>query len=367
MRAVISQTLLSQALSYIQTAVPTRPPLPILSSIHFEAKGDEIIVSATDLYFGVSARCAAKVEEEGILALPGKQVVELFKNLPPGDVTLATTDNTLEVSAKHIVSTLQFQDAGEFPAFPKIDGEQGSIPTETVSELVAFVGMSCSPDVARPLLTGILWEPGESSAFVATDGFRLSHWRPGKGWAVDERLIIPARFWSEVERVATQEKITTISIAYSSEQKQITASLSGVTIYSRILDGEYPPYEKIIPSEFVTTVTLQTEELLEQVRRSLLYARDSLGTIQLQFGSDRSVITAQSASLGKFEAVLTTAQLKGEPLSIAFNNRYVLDFLQLIKTGEITIQLNGELKPALFSVQKRPECMYVVMPFRVNQ
>lgn len=367
MRCTIPQTTLAQALSYVQMAIPARPSLPILSSLHFEATKKEVIISATDLYFGVQVRCQAKVEEIGTIALPGKQTIELFKSLPAGDIVLVSSENTLEVKTAHIISTLQFQDAQEFPAFPQADGETSELETTVVSQLVEQVVMSCSPDAARPLLTGILWEPGENSAFVATDGFRLSHWQPGAAWPLDQRLIIPSRFWSEVERIAVQEKKSSVTLAYSLQQKQITASLENVTIYSRSLEGEYPPYEKIIPTEFAMTVTLQAEELLEQVRRSLLYARDSLGTVQLQFGSEQSRVLAQSSTLGAFEAVVTTAQLQGEDITIAFNNKYLLDFLQLVKTGEITIGLNGELKPALFSTQKRPGFIYVVMPFRVNQ
>lgn len=367
MRCTIPQTTLAQVLSYVQMALPTRPPLPILSTLLFEVTKDELIISATDLYFGVQAHCVANVERVGSIAIPGKQVIELLKGLPAGEVSLSTKENTLEVSTKHIKSTLQFQPPDEFPSFPKASGDESSIATSVVSDLVQQVAMSCSPDVARPLLTGILWEPGNASAFVATDGFRLSHWRPGTAWLLNERLVVPARFWSEVERIAVQEKIKTVEMSYSVEQKQITASLQNVVIYSRTLEGEYPPYEKIIPTEFAITVTVQAEELLEQVRRSLLYARDSLGTVQLQFGAEQSLVTAQSSALGKFEAVLTTALLKGDNITIAFNSKYILDYLQLIKTGEITIGLNGELKPALFSSEKRPGFSYVAMPFRVNQ
>lgn len=367
MRCTISQSSLAQVLSYVQTALPVRPPLPILSSLLFEVKKKELVVSATDLYFGIQVHCKAEVNEAGTLAVPGKQITELIKGLPAGELQLNTKDNLLEIKTPHILSTIQFQTTEEFPAFPSSTGERSSIESAVVSELVQQVAMSCSPDLARPLLTGILWEPGKDSAFVATDGFRLSHWRPATAWPLDQRIVIPSRFWSEVERISTQEKNTAIDISYAAEQKQITASLENVTIYSRTLEGEYPPYEKIIPSEFETVVTLQAEELLEQVRRSLLYARDSLGTVQLRCGSTQSLVTAQSFSLGTFEAVLTTAQIDGPDATIAFNSKYLLDFLQLVKTGEITINLNGELKPALFSAEKRPHFIYVVMPFRVNQ
>ena len=367
MRATISQTALSQALSYVQTALPNRPPLPILSSLLFTVTEKEIIISATDLYFGVQAHCPAQVKETGTLAIPGKQITELVKGLPSGEIVLSSAKNTLTITAKHIESTVQFQEADEFPSFPEVTGEKTSIEQAVILTLVQQVAMSCSPDAARPLLTGILWEPGVASAFVATDGFRLSHWVSGTTWQLQERLIIPARFWMELEKVALQEKQSNIILHYSAEQKQIAATVNAVTLYSRTLDGEYPPYQKIMPTEFAISVVLQAEELLEQVRRSLLYARDSLGTVRLTFGADKSVLQAQSTSLGSFEAVLTSAQLTGEPIEIAFNSKYVLDFLQLVKAGEITIHLNGELKPALLTAQKHPGFSYVVMPFRVNQ
>ena len=367
MRCTVPQSSLAQVLSYVQTALPNRPPLPILSSILFEVTEKEVVISATDLYFGVQARCSAVVQETGKLAIPGKQIVELLKGLPAGDVSFESSSTTLTVKTKHIESTIQYQSAEEFPAFPQIDGEKSSMDSTIISDLVQQVAMSCSPDAARPLLTGILWEPGNESAFVATDGFRLSHWRPGVSWALEQRLIIPSRFWSEAERIAVQEKKTTIDLAYSAEQKQITAILDNVIIYSRTLEGEYPPYEKILPTEFAITAIVQAEELLEHVRRSLLYARDSLGTIQLQFSAEKSVVKAQSSALGTFEAELTTTQLKGADITIAFNSKYILDFLQLVKTGEITIGLNGELKPALLTAEKKPGFSYVAMPFRVNQ
>jgi DNA polymerase-3 subunit beta len=266
-----------------------------------------------------------------------------------------------------VETTLQSADTSEFPAFPEISGEKRLIKSSDFSEISSMVLPSTSPDLARPLLTGIVFEPDPDGTIVATDGFRLSLLKSqissSEKWG--ERVIIPARFINELKKLF--DLGDEVLLQYSSEQKQIFAGLKNVALYGRILEGEYPPYLKILPESSKTTIKLKSDELEEHIKRAVIFARDSMNAIQFVFSSDSCKVKAQSSSLGQFSAVLTSAVFEGEPLEIAFNSKYILDFLQAAPTEDIQMDCTDQLKPVLFSLLAKPEWKYVVMPFRLTK
>ena len=147
MQCSVSQSAIAQAVTAVQNAVPTRPSLPILSSILVQVSDDKITLSATDLYFGVQCSLEAAVTEPGICAVPGKQFVELLKSLPAGKIELSSKNQTLHITAPHIKTTIQFLPGDEFPVFPDESGFKTEVPADLLRNIVSQAAIACSPDL----------------------------------------------------------------------------------------------------------------------------------------------------------------------------------------------------------------------------
>lgn len=367
MKQIVLQENFQQALNYLQKAIPSRPSLPILSSVLLEVTEKSCTVAATDLYFGVRAQVPSKIEEPGSVAIPGKQLREIIQSLPAGSITLDQTENNLSIKSSSSKSSLPCQASDEYPPFPQVEGEKFVISKEVLDKIKSFVLKSASLDPTRPILTGCLLDFSATGLTVAgTDGFRLSVFNFPQQHESAATLIIPAKVLEEVQRIAESLKVKEITFTVSQELKQVFFSFDEVEVFARLIDGEYPPYQKIIPESFLTEITLQTAELQEQLKRALIFSRES-NIVQLHFSSEEFKVTASSPGSGMFEGSVSGASVSGEEGSIAFNAKYILDYLQNLKDESITVSLKGNQKAAVFKTESLPGYLYLVMPFRINQ
>lgn len=368
MQCTLTTAALNKTLSAVAPLISSRPTLPILANISFLIKGSLASFAVTDMYLGAIDLIGVDKCQEGHCCIPGKRFAEICSVLPPGEVVFQLVDQTLHIKAKSFTATLQTQEDTDYPAFPTLSGEQRTFSTSFVQNIVQLASIAASPDLARPMLTGVCMETEElQNAIVTTDGFRLAHLVPEVNeQCFSQQLIIPSRFWSEVSRLCKLTSVQKIEVLYDPTQQQVQATIDSIQLSSRTLNGEYPPYEKIMPSSFTTRLELLAEELEEQLRRNLVYARDSMGTIQLEITSKSVVVSSQSTSYGKTTASITNFSISGPSTTIAFNSRYVLEFLQAVKTGKIYLETNEPLKPARLTCEKYPHFQYIVMPFRIS-
>lgn len=372
MKLTILQENIKQALSYVQKAIPSRPSLPILSSVLITAEKNKTTIAATDLYFGIRTTFPTKTEETGSLAIPGKQLRDIIFSLPAGSLDIEKKEHVVKLTSTAGSASLQSQASDEYPPFPQIEGDTFELSLNQLSQIVKEIVPSASTDQTRPVLTSVLLSfSSDSITAVSTDGFRLAvriDSLQQKSEAPTElSVLVPAKVLSEVKSIAEQLEVETISCAVSTELKQLFFSVGDVEIFARLIEGEYPPYHQIMPSSFVADIEVDSDVLADQVKRAMIFARDSSSIIQVKYDSDKLVISASSPAIGSFEGEVRDLKFSGEPGVIAFNARYVLDFLQLYKSQSITIHISGELKPALFQTAENKEYKYVVMPFRLNQ
>lgn len=367
MKQIVLQENFQQALNYLQKAIPSRPSLPILSSILVDVTEKSCTVSATDLYFGVRAVVPSKIDKPGSLTVPGKQLKEIIQSLPAGSITLEQKDTNLAIQAASSKSSLPCQTSEEYPPFPQVEGDTFIISKEILDQIKSYVLKSASLDPTRPILTGCLLDISEDSIKVAgTDGFRLSVLSFAQKNESTARLIIPAKVLEEVQRIAESLKVSTITFTVSQELKQVFFSFDEVEVFARLIDGEYPPYQKIIPESFSTEIITSASSLQEELKRALIFSRES-NIIQLHFSSEELKVAASSPGSGNYEGVISDAKVSGEEGSIAFNAKYLLDYLQNFKEDSITISLKGNQKAAVFKTNTVSELLYLVMPFRINQ
>lgn len=370
MKIDLLQENLRESLSHLQKVVPTKPSLPILSAILIQAQNGIITLSATDLYLGMTTTVAGVIHEEGVVAVPGKLFREAIASLTPGKLTLQATEEAITISSNRTKTTLQCLASSEFPDFPTLEGKQRNIQTEEIVEIDKLVGFATSLDPTRPVLTSLLFsfEP-DILQVVGTDGFRLGTLSLSQQQEGEElgRLLIPAKAVSEVARLAstTSEKI--VGFQVSQELKQVLFSIGNTQVFVRLIEGDYPPFEKIIPASFVEEVIFDAGELETLLKQALVFARESSNIVKISLNGDEATITALSPSQGQQEGSMKVERLKGTASEIAFNIRYLLEFLSSSKAERVYFGMNESLTPALLRPEGKEKYRYVAMPFRVSQ
>lgn len=369
MKLEILQENLSTALNQIHRIIPNKPQLPILSSILLEATKSVITLSATDLYVGIKTVVPGKISQAGTLAIPGKIFYSSINSLDPGKLTLSLAGNTLTIVSKNNKTTLQCLDATEFPEFPEMNGETHTLNITSLEDIQQMVGFSTSIDPTRPVLTSLLFQFSQAGLLVVgTDGFRLTTLElSAEKIKTASQFLIPAKAITEVTRIAASQEVKDVSLEISEELKQVVMIIGSTQLYVRLIEGEYPPYKKIIPSRYTLEVELDGVEFENQLKRAQVFARESSNIIRLKFSKGELVITAISSSYGKHEGKMMIEAKSGSEGEIAFNSKYLLDFVASLKPEKIKFFMNESLTPAMMRPDNKENYQYVIMPFRVNE
>ncbi len=368
MKITLLQENLKTALSHIQKAIPSKPQLPILSHISCKVETNSLTLSTTDLFFGITTTIPCKSSEAGAFAVPGDVFCRFLLSLNPGEVVLEVIESQLNITSARTQTSLTIQGIEEFPQFPQVDTEGITIPTAVLQTLQQNVAFAVTADQTRPVLTSLLFQPLEDCVeVVATDGFRLATFQTTNLVLSEKPLLLPAKALSEVLRIATQLSAESIVIRLASELQQIVCSVSGTELYVRMIEGEFPPYTKIIPQSFQHILSCDGQELQTQLKRALVFGRDISNIISLQVSADQLIIRAKSPTYGTFEGGLSIQRTSGEgDVGIAFNANYLLDFIQSCKPDVVEISINDPLKPAQFRPVNLEGFRYIVMPFRIQ-
>lgn len=370
MKLEILQENLSAALKQIHRIIPSKPQLPILSAVLLEVEDKTAItLSSTDLYVGIKTTLPGKVSQSGKIAIPGKIFYNSVSALNPGKLSLSMTDNTLMITSQNNKTTIQCLDATEFPEFPEMSGEAQDISVSSLNDIQNMVGFSTSLDPTRPVLTSILFQFRESGlSTVGTDGFRLATLKlPAEKIGVTTSFLVPAKAISEVTRIVSSQDVENISLQISEELKQTVMSIGSTKLFVRLIEGDYPPYQKIIPTEFSLITELDGAEFESQLKRAQIFARESSNIIRLNFSDGELKIAAISSTYGKQEGKMIAEFKQGENGEIAFNAKYLLDFVSSLKAEKIEFSMNESLTPAMLRPVDRGDYQYVIMPFRVNK
>lgn len=373
MKFTVLQENVQQAIVDTQKSISSRPSLPILSCLLLQTEGTHTLVfSATDLNIGVRSRITAQIEKEGKVAVPAKVFADYISTLDPGEISLSLDQHTLTIQGKGSKATIQCFPAEDYPVFPEKEGQEFQFPAEVFSSIVQKTAFAASMDEARPIYTALLFSFGKQLEVVGTDGFRLATIQIPQTKDIDEkeplqRLLMPAKALNEVVRIIGRKQATEAVFTVSQTLKQIFFSFNDIDVLVRLMEGEYPPYQKIIPPDFATQVVFSGSEFAQKLKTAMIFARESSGIVRLEMSEKEMKIKSASSVLGTQESQMPIQVLQGGPMEIAFNAKYVSEFLQIFKPEEVWLGLNESLKPALFRPVDLPDYRYIVMPFRVTQ
>jgi DNA polymerase-3 subunit beta len=368
MRIEVLQENLKQALSYLQKVIPSKPQMAILSSILLKAEGNKLTLSGTDLYLGIKTEFIVDVQEEGSLVVDGETFKAFINSLKAGKISMELQENSLIVQQGKIKSKFACQDAQEYPQFPEVTGDTFTLSTQDLEIMQSKIMFCASADQTRPVLTSLLMKfSADQLEVVATDGFRLAQiFFKDKNFSLEKELLVPVKAMAELSRIAKQQNAENFSIIVSEELKQLLFQVANVKMYVRLIEGEYPPYNKIIPPDFQIEVNFDTEEFTQELKRAQIFARDASNIVRLEISKDSLLIRSFSASYGEYQGEIPLKNVHENTGKIAFNIHYLLDYLSGVSTESLSFFMNESLKPAEFRESSLSDYLYVVMPFRVN-
>ncbi|KKU91140.1 MAG: polymerase III subunit beta protein [Microgenomates group bacterium GW2011_GWA1_48_10] len=374
MKLEILQENLTKKLGSVTRIIPSKPQLPILSHVLLSAKNNHLTLTSSNLETTIIISLGAKIESEGEFTVPARTLSELVASLPPGKITLQVKQSLLEITISQFHGQINGSPAAEFPPNPTDDLH--SVWKVNAAGLFQALGQtmfSSATDESRAVLTGVLFKfDSDFVTLAATDGFRLSVVKVSKSSDLPEgqsQVIIPTRTLVEITKLLNDENPDQITINFL-KSNQVLFSLSDTKIYSQLIAGNFPNFEKIIPAESSVRIKIPSEELLKGIRLAAIFARDSANIVKLKIAGSKLKIMANAAQVGENESEIDIEVDKGsgEDFQIAFNFRYLLDFLTSLgsKAADVTIDFTTPLAPGVFHLPSDKNFLHLIMPVRVQ-
>ena len=373
MKLSLLQPNLNLALSHISRFVSLKNQLPILSHTLLATDNGRLKLSATNLEIGINYWIGAKIDEEGSLAVPVKEISEFVSYLPSETINLSLDDKSLlHLSSSKAQSSFTTSPVVDFPEIPTLDPKTAiQLDLPKLAQAVSQVAFASAIDDSRPVLTAVLCRFSQNSLLLAaTDGFRLSlknlKLEKPLNLKTDKdslTLLIPARSLVEITKLSKNEK--QLTLGQTTDGNQIVFVLEDLELVSRLIEGDYPDYQRIIPESFLTKIFLNKEEFSQAVKIASVFASQSANVVKFTVGKSNLTLSANAPQIGQNQAVVD-ARVDGEPLEIAFNYKFVSEFIDACRGEEIAIELNESLTPGFFHDQSDPNFTHIIMPVRLQ-
>lgn len=341
--------------------------MPILGYVLVETMKSGLKLTATDLELAIQVEIVAEVKEGGQLTLPARILTEIVGNLPEATVEIKTGEvgTQAEIACENSNFEILGLPAGDFPTTPKVGEEPlGAIDADAMRTMIRQTIFAVSADETRPFLTGVyVVMDGTDVRFVATDGGRLALRKTSVTSPAKEKtgVIVPAKTMQELARALGGVEG---DVQLATADNQLMFAVPGLRVYSRLISGQFPNYQQVIPQEFKQRIRVDTDRLLRAVRRVSITARDSANVVRLSAKGKKLTITSNTPEVGKArEDVEVTAE--GETVEAAFNARYLIDCLNSIDAAELFFELTGPLSPGAIRPAQHSDYVYVLAPVRV--
>lgn len=353
-------------LQAVARSVGVRSTLPVLDNVLLSIEGKKLKIAATNLEIGVIKYINVEVESEGEITMPAKTLVELVSGLGQNKLTLESTGEVIGLQSGKLKASINGIAASEFPAIPLSSDKGVSFPKEAflTSSQILFAS---AVDEGRPVLTGILMDVSDGRLdFVATDGFRLAHRRLDLPKVETQfRSLIPRRTFEEVLRIISEEDVEEINISTSKNQNQAVFTLGSSVVSSRLIEGQFPAWGKIIPQKIVARALVEKDELLKAVKLAAIFAKNEANIVVLTTRKDLLKLESHAKEVGSQENEIE-GEVDGEQLQIAFNTKFILDAISNSPSSQVMIEFSGPLSAALIKSIGVEGLEYIVMPVRLS-
>jgi len=367
MKANFNRAALADALGLLTSVVPSRTPKPILRCVQITAGEKEVRICATDLEVGISyTACEVQVEEPGEVIVPADRLTAIVRESVDEVLLVEAAEGTCEIRGADSHFTIYGQEPGQYPVVPGFEGEADiEIGLGELQGGIEQTLFATARESSRYAINGVLWEIKDKKlTLVATDGRRLARSRvkvgsaPGKDKAAG--MIVPAKTMGLLDKVGSSEKDT---VAVKLVDNKILINCTNVVISSNLVEGNFPKYEDIIPTDYDKKLTLSTEAVLSAVRRSALLTSEESRGIKLAVSKDKLVFSCRAPEMGDAQIDMMI-DYKGEPIEIGFNPQFLMDVLRVIRTPEFELELGQSDRPGL--IKSGANFLYVLMPINLG-
>jgi DNA polymerase-3 subunit beta len=371
MKIQVLQENLSEAVNLATRFTSSRAQLPVLANIMLSTKKNKLLLSATNLELSINISLGAKVENEGKLTVPARILSEIVSNLSTGPINLESQKEQLKIETGNFQSTVSGMNASDFPAIPeKLKGLSVKAEKDGFIDSLSQVLFAVSSDETRPTLTGVLFlvEKNKDITLVSTDGFRLSKKiLKEKSTKVSFKVILPKTALNEIVKVADEGSL---SFSYSKEDNQVIFDLSESIISSRIIEGSFPDFEKIIPKSRTIKVDLAKDDFIQAVKLASVFARDSANVVKLSIKTRGVTLKAESQYSGSQETSVE-AKVEGDlgekkNFEIAFNYRFLEEFSHIVKSDSLVMEFTDPNSPGVFLDPEDNDFLHLIMPVKLQ-
>jgi DNA polymerase III subunit beta len=368
MELVVRKNDLLKELQFFQGIVERKNTIPILANVLMEAKGDEVRLLATDLEVSLQSKCPASVARGGALTLPAKKLYEIVKALPETDVRIEQDNSSVKIAADRFDSRMQTLPREDFPTLPEASGNtSATLPRRILREMVNKTQFAITGEDTRYYLNGAQFVlKGDTMTLVATDGHRLAlvtvkHESPKD--ASEFKAILPKKTLLELSRLLGEGED---DIRYEQGENHLFFDVGGRLLISRMIDGQFPAYERVIPKGNDKSIEFERDRLTSAVKRVALLSNERSRAVKFQIEPGKVEVISSSPDVGEAREALMV-EYAGAPMQICFNAQYVADFLAAVETDMVTLDLKDEVSQAVM----RPvgaegyDYTYVIMPMRL--
>jgi DNA polymerase-3 subunit beta len=368
MKIKFNRAALSEVLGLVTTVVPSRTTKPILQGLKIDAQKDSVAISATD--FEISITCLfsqAQVEEKGEAVIPAERFAAIVRESVDEILELQSAEGTCHVRGADSHFTIYGYQPDQYPVIPSLDKEaQVKVNLLKLQEAVEHCLFATAKENTRYALSGILWEAiGKKLTIVGTDGRRLARYRLSLNAEVDkkiesEKIVVPAKTMALLCRIGAGEKDEAI---VRFVDNKIILACGNTVISSTLVEGNFPKYEEIIPTDHKNKLQLNTAATLSAVKRAALLTNEDSKGIKLALSQKSLIFTCRAPEMGDAEIAMEV-DYKGEAMEIGFNPQFLVDVLRVIREDSFELQLGQSDRPGL--VKSGPNYLYIVMPVNLS-
>jgi DNA polymerase III subunit beta len=374
MELVVRKTDLLRELQLFQGIVERKNTIPILANVLLEAGNNgEVKMLATDLEVGLRSKCQATVSKPGSLTLPAKKLYEIVKALPETDVRIEEDKGGVKVAADRFDSRMQTLPREDFPTLPEPTGHiSATLKRDVLRQMVSKTQFAITGEDTRYFLNGALFllRP-DAMGLVSTDGHRLAHINvareaatgKAKGSEEEVRVILPRKTLLELGRLLAEGEG---DILYERGENHLFFTLGDRLLISRMIDGQFPAFERVIPKNNDKHVEFDRDRLTAAVKRVALLSNERSRAVKVQIDKGKVEIASSSPEFGEAKEVLMV-DYAAAPVTICFNAQYVLDFLGVVETDTVSLDFKDEMSQAVLKPvgAEGYEYTYVIMPMRI--
>ncbi len=367
MKANFNRAALAEALGLLTSVAPSRTPKPILRCVQITAEDKEVRICATDLEVGINYSISeVQVERAGEVIVPADRLAAVVRESVDEVLVLEASDGKCEIKGADSHFTIYGQEPGQYPVVPGFEGDaEIEIGLSNLQAGIEQCLFATAKESSRYAINGVLWEIKDKKLImVATDGRRLARCRVNLTSApkgeVPSNLIVPGKAMGLLDKIGGSEKDV---VAIKLLDNQILMSCANVVISSNLVEGNFPKYEDIIPTDYDKKLTLSTEATLSAARRASLLANEESKGIQLSLDTNKIVFSGRAPETGDAQVDMVV-DYKGAKIDIGFNPQFLIDALRVIKTADFELELGESDRPGLLKSGKH--FLYVLMPINLG-